>query len=41
MSWLDGTTDSMGLALSKLWEVVKDGKPGVLQCMELWSDVTQ
>ena len=40
-SWLDGTTDSMGLALSKLWEVVKDGKPGVLQCMELWSDVTQ
>ena len=27
--------DSVDVSLSKLWEMVKDGKPGVLQSMGL------
>ena len=37
MRWLDGIIDLLGMSLNKLWEIVKDGKPGVLQSMGLQS----
>ena len=33
LTWLDGITDAMDTNLGKLWEMVRDGGPGVLQSM--------
>ena len=35
MRWLDNITDSMDMNLSELQETLKEGKPGMLQSMEL------
>ena len=41
LRWLDDITDSMDMSLSKLREIVKDRKPGVLQSMESKIDTTE
>ena len=33
MRWMDDIIDSMALIFSKLWEIMKDKKPGSLQSM--------
>ena len=33
MKWLDSITNSVDMNLSKLWEIVKERKPGMLQSM--------
>ena len=41
MRWLNDITDSMDMSLSKLTEIVKDRKPGVLQFMGSQLDKTE
>ena len=36
---LDGITDSMNMSLSRLHEMVKDSKPGVLQSQRVGHDL--
>ena len=33
MRWLDRIINSMHMNLSKIWEIVKDREPGMLQSM--------
>ena len=33
MIWLDGFTDAKNMNLGKLWEMVREGRPGMLQSM--------
>ena len=41
MGWVDGITDSIDVSLSKLWEIMKDREPGVLQSMGVSKSRTQ
>ena len=35
VTWLDSITNAMNMNLGKLWEMVRDRRPGVLQSVEL------
>ena len=39
--WLDGSTDSIGMSLSKLWEIVKDREASYAAGHEVTKSRTQ
>ena len=41
MRWLEGITDLTDVSLSELWELVMDGRPGMLRFMGLQLDTTE
>ena len=41
MRWLDDITSTMDMILSKLWELVMIGKPGMLQSMGVTKSQTR
>ena len=41
MKWLDGFTDSMGMSLSKVWEMVKDRETWPAEVLRVSKNQTQ
>ena len=41
MRWLDDITDSLDMSLGKFWELVMEGRPGMLRFMGSQIDTTE